>query len=466
MSEEAEEFPRPATVYGIKELGRRAGASEAFIQSWRIEFEYPGSISVYVKPGTRRRIRFLQASREFWKEIRKGLFKTSVAQWMRPPGEACALIPDFKIPFSSSDFEDVGPLFRTAGADCIECPVDLAASAVLTMSRFEETLSHPRDEHGRFSACSSIAWRDGFLHRPIVDEYGLALAQALAHLLPGWQPAQRRLRVKLGHDVDEIGIPFSIRSSTGHILRRGRPGAAVRDVLALFAGLETAYLADLRRIVELSLERGIDSAVYWKASIRGPHDRGYDPRDARIAKMIAAFRARGGEMGIHPGYETFGSPERFCAEVSALRELLGEQSVGGRQDFLRWSPKTWDLWDSEGLAYDASVGYADQVGFRAGTSYPYRPWLFSQRREAELLEIPLIAMDSTLQSYMKLGADEALQKLRECVARCRAVGGVFTLLWHNTRMMEREYTMIYRMLLDELAGSDRYDWRASHDGSC
>ncbi|GAC1681713.1 MAG: hypothetical protein PVS2B2_20560 [Candidatus Acidiferrum sp.] len=232
----------------------------------------------------------------------------------------------------------------------------------------------------------------------------------------------------------------------------------------MFRGSETAYQTQLRRIVELSLERGLDSAVYWKASVPAQHDSGYDPRDARIAKMIATLRSHGVEMGIHPGYETYGSPQRFQVEVAALRELLGEHNVGGRQDFLRWNPRTWELWDSLGLAYDASVGYADHAGFRAGTSHPYRPWLFSQRREAQLLEIPLIAMDTTLQDYMTLGADAALQILRGYVARCRTVGGVFTLVWHNTKMMEREYTKIYKILLDELAGSDRYEWRASRYG--
>jgi hypothetical protein len=118
-----------------------------------------------------------------------------------------------------------------------------------------------------------------------------------------------------------------------------------------------------------------------------------------------------------------------------------------------------------GLAYDATVGFADHIGFRAGTSYPYRPWLLSRGREAELLEIPLMAMDSTPQGYMKLSPDEALGKLLECVARCRTVGGVFSLLWHNTRLTGGGYEVLYRRLLDDLVGSDSYDWRASCDGN-
>lgn len=462
--EEPVTFPRAGIVYGIRELARRAGVSADLFKTWRIEFDDPGFVDVYVLPGTNRRIRFAQAPAQRWRELQAGRFRTSSATWLRTPEDLGALVPGFKIPFSSIDRENIGPLFAHSGVDSIECPVDLPLSTLLTLSRFEETLPGPRDSHGRFSAFSSIAWREGFLHRPIVDEYGLVLAQALSFLLPGWQPPQRQLRVKLGHDVDEIGLPFSLRSTFGHALRRNRPGATIRDLFSLLPGIDASYQTLLRKIVKLSLDCGLDSAVYWKALNRGPYDSGYDPSHRRIASLIRSFQAQGVEMGVHPSYKSFDSPVRLRSEVIALQTLLGEQYLGGRQDYLRWSPQSWVHWDSLGLAYDASVGFADHIGFRAGTSYPYRPWLLSQSREAQLLEIPLLAMDSTLQGYMKLQPHEALWKLRECIRRCRSVGGVFTLVWHNTRLMEPRYAEIYRTLVNELAGSSGYDWRGSSNG--
>jgi len=465
-SEEPVPIPRAGISYAVRELARRAGIAADLYKTWRIEFDDLGFVDVYVLPGTDRRIRFAQATPQLWKELQAGNFRTSTASWLHAPGELSALIPDFKIPFSSADRENVGPLFTPSGADSIACPVDLPLSTLLTLSRFEETLPGPRDSHGRFSAFSSVAWREEFLHRPIVDEYGLALAQGLSFLLPGWRPPQRHLRVKLGHDVDEIGLPFSLRSTFGHALRRNRPDATIRDLFSLVTGIDTSYQMLLRRIVQLSLDCGLDSAVYWKAHNRGPYDSGYDPRHRRIASLICFFRAQGVEMGVHPSYESFDFPVRLRSEVVALRSLLGEQQLGGRQDYLRWSPQSWVHWDSLGLAYDASVGFADHIGFRAGTAYPYRPWLLSQSREAQLLEIPLLAMDSTLQGYMKLKPDQALAKLRECIARCRSVGGLFTLVWHNTRLMEPRFAGIYRTLLDDLAGSKGYDWRGVGDGVC
>ena len=457
-------FSPAAICYGVRELAYRAGVSADFFKSWRIDFDNPGFVDVYVLPGTNRRMRFVRAGARLWKELRAGKFRTSTAEWLRPPGAMAALIPDFKVPFSSLQRECLGPLFAVSGHDCIECPVDLPLSILLTLSRFEETLPGPLDPHGRFSAFSSVAWREGFLHRPIVDEYGLAFSQALSCLLPGWQPEVRKLRVKLGHDVDEIGLPFSLRSTFGHTLRRNRPAATVRDLLSAVTGIDTSYQILLRKLVQLSLDCGLDSAVYWKAHSHGPYDCGYDPNHQRITALIRSFRAQGVEMGVHPSYDSFSSPEGLRAEVSALQSLLGEQYLGGRQDYLRWNPQSWVHWDSLGLAYDASVGFADYIGFRAGTSHPFRPWLLSESREARLLEIPLLAMDSTLHGYMKLKPAQALNKVRDCIARCRTVGGVFTLVWHNTTLMEPRFAETYQTILGELAGSDACDWRRLGDG--
>jgi hypothetical protein len=117
------------------------------------------------------------------------------------------------------------------------------------------------------------------------------------------------------------------------------------------------------------------------------------------------------------------------------------------------------------LAYDASVGFADHIGFRAGTSYPFRPWLLSENRQANLVEIPLLATDSALFGYLKLSPEEALKKLLDLVARCKTVGGVFALVWHNTTMLHSAHAATYRNLLEVLEGSDSYDWRNSGDGS-
>lgn len=137
----------------------------------------------------------------------------------------------------------------------------------------------------------------------------------------------------------------------------------------------------------------------------------------------------------------------------------GGCELGGRQHLLRWWPGTWADWEACGLAYDSTVGFSDLPGFRAGTCHPYRPWLIEENREADLLEIPLVLMEGTLFDYMRLPLNECLEAFDRLLRRCEAVGGVFTLLWHNSTSVDRRLAPLLPRLLDRLANTPNYDWR-------
>jgi hypothetical protein len=451
-----------AIRYAMKQLACRAGVADEVSTRWRIDLSDPGFVTVFIQSGTNKCIRFPRISEAVWRQIRSGAFWTSTAQWIEGYDDAGFALPDLKIPFASVPRTNVGPLFREDRENRVTCATDLLLSVIVTLSRFEETLPARRDLHGRFPSWSSIAWRDGFLDRPVVDEWGVAFQLALQSLLPGWRPAARCLRVKLGHDVDDIGIPFSFRSAAAKTLRDRRPVHTVRDCTSRICGNDTSGLANLKRLIDNSIRKNLGSAVYLKNSRRTERDAGYDLSDRRILKLIDSFSCAGVELGVHPSYFTFCAPELLRREVSGVRKLLGGQQVGGRQDYLRWCPDSWMHCENAGMAYDSSVGFADHIGFRAGTCIPYRPWLWSEQREANLIEIPLIATDAALRGYMKAKPGDALSLLRKLVARCKSVGGVFTLGWHNTTLMDSGYTKTYQTLLDEIAGSPPYDWRAAY----
>jgi len=372
---------------------------------------------------------------------------------------AARLVPDFIVPFCSKESRPGQPLFDQVGPQTFECTEDLLASIVLTLSRFEELQPIEKDEHGRFPASASLAKAHGFLNRPIVDEYGLGFQQILLRLTPGWNPEPAKLRIKVTHDVDQLGIPFSLRSALGHLLLRRAPLACARDFLSLALPVEPGYLNFVRAICRHSLDRNICPAVYWKASPPGPFDTGYDLNDPRVANVITWCRERGIELGVHPSYDTFESPTKLQQEVEHVRNVVGYKHIGGRQHYLRWCPRTWVEWEGCGLAYDSSVGYADHVGFRAGTCFPYFPWLLESDRQSALLEIPLIVMDGTLIGYMKLDLEESLQIVQKLVRSCALVGGVFTLLWHNSSLVGTD-AQLYLRILDYLAGESDYDWEA------
>jgi hypothetical protein len=449
---------RQATLYVVRELGRRAGAAPDWIAKWRVGFQ-DNFVTLYPLPDSQARLLFPYdpSKSAHLSELLKS--PPSRYFWMDDPGTAAMeTVRDFVVPFESSGGNI--PLFASKGEDTIECQGDILSAALWTMARVEESVPGPGDAHGRFPASESVALRFGYLDRPIVDEYALAFRQALSSLVPGWSPPARLLRLKLSHDIDLVGLPRNLRSTVAHLYPRGIPRAFLRDVLSFSGVGYPAYLQAVLETAQVSREGGYDSAFYWKASGRTPWDSGYDAEHPQVREVIDRLALEGFELGVHPAYGTFGEPHQLEAEVDRLRRVVGSGAIGGRQHFLRWRPSTWSTWERAGLAYDSSVGFADAMGFRAGTAVPYHPWLFEEDRESALIEIPLVVMDCTPVEYMHLGARETLAAIAALVRRCEGVGGVFTLLWHNSSVIEHPYKSLYPRILSLLPSCAHYDWRA------
>jgi hypothetical protein len=256
-------------------------------------------------------------------------------------------------------------------------------------------------------------------------------------------------------------LPFDLRHAVKLSLEYRTPLRGAAQLLRTLTPSQPSCLGLVQTVVSAAVERGLDSAVYWKASRLGPFDSGYDPRHERIRDAISCLEEHGVENGVHPGYRTFGCPQELEAELQILRSVIGKHPLGGRQHYLRWCPETWVDWENCGLAYDSTVGYADQIGFRAGTCIPYRPWLLSLDREARLLEIPLLVMDVSLLESMQLLGDELLDVVKRIIDKCRVVGGVFTFLCHNTTLRDESFTRTYDSILDVLTPSERFDWQSS-----
>jgi hypothetical protein len=436
-----------ARSYAVKQLARRAAVSSDFFRSWDIHHSFDHTV-IHLGHGSRKILYIKHATPGMSRPIALGRFPVGRAQYRANSENGSNW--ELPIPFVST--RQQGPLFAIRGPDQIDCSLDILASILFSLSRFEETLPVERDSHERFLSASSVAVQNDFSDRPVVDEYGLALELALKAVLPGWKPSLRNFCVKLSHDIDRVGIPFSIKTAIGHLVKRRCFAATLRDTIAPVSNVRPAYLEAVLSIANLSRQYGLHSAVYWKASKPGPWDDGYDPRDRTIIQVIEELAKRGVENGVHPGYETYLHPHRLAEEIAILKDLLPRQFLGGRQHYLRWSPQTWVDWENCGLAYDSTVGFSDRIGFRAGTCFPYRPWIMSLNREARLLEVPLIVMDRVL-----LSIDRPVNAVLKLVNQCQRVGGVFTLLWHNESLLHPTLRRLYRQLLHSLAGCRNFD---------
>jgi len=150
-------------------------------------------------------------------------------------------------------------------------------------------------------------------------------------------------------------------------------------------------------------------------------------------------------------------PLILAAATEELREvakLTDQTELGVRMHWLYFDATSFATLDRAGFVYDASVGYNDAVGFRAGTTQVFRP-LSAER----LLELPLHIQDSALffPGRMNCTEPEALEHCRRILDWTHRLGGVTTLSWHERSLVpERQWDGAYRWLLTELRHRGAY----------
>lgn len=339
--------------------------------------------------------------------------------------------------------------FSKNGESFTFLPLDLFGSVFFLLTRYEELVLKQRDRYGRFPAHESVAAKAGFLHRPLADEYVALLATALRTCFPGLQPARTRAQIRLTHDVDHPYLFY--RKSLAHMLyssakllwqQPSLPAARRLGHAALRSGFNHDASADpfnsYDALMSASEKMGLPAEFYFMAGQpRARHQEAYDLQRPELQQLLTQIHRRGHVIGLHSSYHSFRCPitltrEHHCLLHAAQQAGIRLSTVGGRQHYLRWEhPLTWQCWEQAALAYDATLGFAEQAGFRCGTcrEFPVFNPVSSQR--LRLRERPLTVMDVTLSEHMGLDRSASLSLLHDLWGAVKNVGGTLEVLVHN-----------------------------------
>lgn len=347
-------------------------------------------------------------------------------------------------------------------------PADLLGSAFFLLTRYEEVVRTIRDRHDRFPASASLAAEDAFLERPVVDEYVDHLWMALHYLWPSLVRRPTTFRLRPTHDVDSLFAVFGqsaltvARALVGDVLRRRDPGLAARRVRSIFDAVSGRVDRDpfntFDLLMDASERHGLQAVFYFMAgNSPGDFDFRYQIFDGPVVALLRRIHERGHEVGLHASYLSHRSEERTIVEFGALKEacrMAGfEQSTWGvRQHYLRFAtPETWRIHEAAGFEHDSTLGFADNVGFRAGTCREFPVFDLVESRRLRLRERPLLMMDKTMLQDLALDPDQAVARARLIGETCRRHRGDAVMLYHNSSLPGARMRAHYDHLVDELA---------------
>jgi hypothetical protein len=354
---------------------------------------------------------------------------------------------------SVSDWEGMKIFFTTSNESDI--PFDIFAASFYLVSRYEEYLPFSADQHGRFEANQSLAFKAGFLYDPIIDQWSCKLAKMLQGFFPDFKTCEREFKYISTIEVDNA-YAYLYKGTVRTI------GAAMRDLFKM------DFNENIKRFQTLSGEKdpfdtysyldalhkqyGINPYWFFLVGDYNTYDKNL-PLDNEAFQDLIKEVSKNTEVGIHPSYESNNDFEQLKKEFDYLSGITEKSITKSRQHFLKLLfTETYQNLLKLGIKEDYTLGYASDVGFRAGTCTPFNFYDLYNEEETGLKIYPFQVMDTTLNQYLKLEVNEAIDKIAEIIRKVKQVNGTFISLWHNESLSDHGYWKgwepVYKQMLE------------------
>jgi len=330
------------------------------------------------------------------------------------------------------------PVFFSTSTDS-DIPFDIFAASFYLISRYEEYLEFQADEHERFRASSSLAYKNGFLDIPVVDIWVREFSRILLKKYSTIAFRRNEYNALLTMDSDQ---PFAYLGK--NILKSF--GGMIRD-LTLKSGQAVDRYKVVRHekkdpyevydyVIDCIRKYKTDVKFFFPVGNQSKYDKNPSWKNEDYRELINRLTSLF-SFGLHPSYYAADSLSVLVSECERFKAVTGKDVNSGRFHFIRLkTPASYQNLCKAGIGEDYSMGYPDEPGFRAGIARPYFFYNVTTDEQTKLKIIPFQIMDGTLFQYKKLDPLSSREIILKLIHETKKVGGLFVSLWHNTSLLE------------------------------
>jgi len=364
---------------------------------------------------------------------------------------------------------DTIAFFATAG----DHPFDLFAATFYLLSRYEEYLPHQKDSYGRYAYENSLAWKEGFLAKPIINYWLKGFKNALADYqiqntkiqltntkrqTPNSQFPTPRFTLVPTYDID---IAWSYRQkgfwrNWGGWFRDVLKGNwwAVRTRIRVLRGKEQDPFDSYGWMNQLHEKHQLKPYYFFPLAFKtATYDKNIHPGNKALQSLIRDQHIRY-PVGIHPSWQSGDDRLKLKKEIEALAAITGHPVTASRQHYIRFTlPQTFRILLEEGIRFDFSMGYGSINGFRASVASPFYWYDLEKEQQTELLLFPFCYMDANSFYEQQDDPAKALAEMKRLLSEVKKVNGTFIMIWHNTFLgtdpLYKGWREMYRQFIEE-----------------
>jgi len=314
---------------------------------------------------------------------------------------------------------------------------DLFAGIFYLLTRYEEYLPHQKDSYGRYAHQNSVAFKEGFLHLPLVNIWLEDFRAFLQQRYPDIQLQTSTFRLQTTYDID---ITWSykykgFKRNAGAIAKLFVTGKwrSMIQRLGVIRGRRQDPFDAYEWMDELHKRNNLQPIYFFLvAEQKGKFDKNIDIKTPAFLELVRSI-ASAYKIGLHPSWASGDHPQLIKKEKSWLEKTAEQTIKESRQHYIRFTlPATYRQLLAAEILEDYSMGYGSINGFRASVSTPYYWYDLKNESKTPLRIHPFCFMDANAFYEEKKSAAEAFNELMHYHDTIRSVGGTMTTIWHNS----------------------------------
>lgn len=337
------------------------------------------------------------------------------------------------IEINVSDWEETKCFFKQSDKSAI--PFDVFAASFYLLSRYEEYLPFVKDKYERFTAHESLAYKNKFLDKPVIDIWAFKVRELLKEKFSDHQFSERKFEFISTIDIDcaynfkHKGIIRTIGGFTKDLLTFKWKNFWFRFLVLI--NLRKDPYDSFEWLLTMKKRYQLKTIFFFLVSDYTTFDKNISVKNLKFQSLIKSI-ADYTPVGLHPSYFSIRNSNILKREKLRLENIINTPITKSRQHFLRLEfPETFqNLVDLE-VEEDYTMGYAQHYGFRASTCTPFYFYDMDYEIQTPLKLFPFAVMDVTLKDYLQYSNKKSFATIIQLAEEVKKVNGTFITLNHN-----------------------------------
>ncbi len=354
-------------------------------------------------------------------------------------------------------WEGIDCFFHSRQAATI--PFDVFGATFYLLSRYEEYLPHVKDKFERFPAEESLAFKQGFLNKPLIDKWAYKFKELLQEKYPNYQFKSRAFNAISTIDIDIAysfklkGIVRTIGGYFNDLFKFRLFDVWLRSLVLL--GFREDPFDTFEEILDFQKEYQLKTIFFFSVGDYTTYDKNISPRNTKYQSLIKSI-ADYADVGLHPSYFTMRNEIMLKKEKLRLEQIMNRPVEKSRQHYLRLDmPETYQNLVNLEVKEDYSMGYAAHYGFRASTCTPFYFYDLDYEIQTPLKVYPFAVMDGTLRDYQNLSHKRAFEVIIKLAQEVKKVDGTLITIFHNESLSNRgrwrRWKKLYRDIFKQIS---------------